>query len=907
MLSRVGCGQGLHAVALATVILHATTSTSARAQDAASGFPPRDADIYDDHPVDRGTTGLLHALQRLGTVASLMHVTGHPDDEQAGMLTRLARGHGVRTSLLSLNRGEGGANAIGSELFDALGAIRTEELLLSGRWYGLSALYFTTAVDYGYSKTLEEALTSWSREHLLEDMVRVIRTERPLIVVSRWYGAPERDGHGHHQAAGVLTPEAVEAAADAARFPEQIQREGLRPWRALAVYRGGLRQAERADVSVETTVHAPLLGRSFQDFASEGLSLQRSQTAGRVRRSDGAVWYHYERVETSSVGSSRRPAVTGSAGADRRPPPFFDGIDTSIEGVFRLTGEEAPAGAARALDAAVAAIRRARTTLDAEAPWPIVPDLLEAWRALGEVERGAEGAPDARVLLRREMEEVTEAIRLAAGITVRAEARDDTGRPVHRVAPGQRIEVTVSATTPPTEGFGLTDIDITAPSGWVVEPAPGSSAATSGPARFLVTVGPPPSDPGPYFHRPDIRESFYTVSDSSAIHDPWRPPLLHGVATFDIGGEGLSWSAPVRGEEPDLPRGVPLRLLEVVPAASVAIEPAVRVIPRDRAAAPIDFRVTVSSLAVPLADGEVRLTVPDGWRVEPASRPASDLAPGESTDVAFSVWPGGTGDGTSTGATAEIGAVLETARGVFDRTERRIVHPDLEPRSLFTPAWATVRFVPLVARPDVRVGYVMGVGDDVPAALRELGATVDLLGDEDLGSETLSRYDVLVIGTRAYAVRPALTSANPDVLAFARAGGHVVVLYQTPEFDAASLAPHQAELPGNAEEVSEEDAPVALLDPDHPLLRSPNRISATDFEDWVEQRGSKFLTQWGPEFTPLVETHDRGQEPQRGVWLTAPVGSGHWTYVALALHRQTPYGVPGAYRILANLLSYGGT
>lgn len=884
------------AVGLVAVALLAPAPSAA--QDLSPTVRGGDADLYDDHEVDRGTTGLAMALQRMGTVASLLHITAHPDDEQSGMLTRMARGHGVRTTLLSLNRGEGGANAIGPELFDALGVIRTEELLLSGRWYGLSALYFTTAVDYGYSKTLEEALTSWSREQLLEDMVRVIRKERPLVVVSRWYGAGDRDGHGHHQAAGVLSPEAAEAAADPTRFPEQITGEGLRPWRVRGLYRGRLRVGEAADDSLETTVYSPLLGRSFQDFASEGLSLQRSQTAGRVRRSDGEVRYYYDRL-----GAETSPPPAAGPGAASSDVPFFRGLDTSLEALFRLTGEEAPAGAEAALARAATAIRRARTGLDPQAPSGIVPHLVDALSALRDARAAAADTPDARFLLEREIHEATEAIRLAAGVTLRATARDIEGRPTHRVAPGQRIEVTVTAGAASGDGVRIVDVDLESQVGWTVDMPAG--IGSSDVVRASVTVGPPSTRPGPYFSRSDIREATYSVADSTFIHQPWRDPVLQAVATFDVAGVRISWTAPVRGDEADLPRGVPLRLLQVVPAASVGLEPSVRVVPFGRSEDPLDFRVTVSSLTGPLSDGRVRLAVPGGWRVEPDSRMVRELSPGASTEVAFRVWaPSGDTDAGERDR-VDIRAVLEAEGGPFDRTEQRIVHPDLEPRSLFTPAEATVRFTSLAVEPNRRVGYVMGVGDAIPEALRELGATVDLLGDGDLRGEVLDRYDALVIGTRAYAVRGALAAANDDVLTFARGGGHVVVLYQTPEFDAAALAPWDAELPGNAEEVSEEDAPVQLLSPEHPLLRVPNRITTADFENWVEQRGSKFFTQWGPEFTALVETHDTGQEPQRGIWLTAPVGEGHWTYIALALHRQTPYGVPGAYRILANLLSYG--
>ena len=237
---------------------------------------------------DRGAMGAWQRIRKLGTTASLLHVTAHPDDEHSGMLTLASRGWGARTALLSLNRGEAGANAIGPELFDGLGLIRTRELVLAGRYYGLDDLYFTTAVDYGYSKTVAEAFRSWERDAVLEDMVRVIRLNRPLVVVARFHGS-ERDGHGHHHGSGLLTPEAVAAAADPARFPGQIEQEGLRPWRVLRTFRGGVREGEPYHVEVDATGASPWLGTTYQRWASRGLGLQRSQTAGRVRAGAGAT------------------------------------------------------------------------------------------------------------------------------------------------------------------------------------------------------------------------------------------------------------------------------------------------------------------------------------------------------------------------------------------------------------------------------------------------------------------------------------------------------------------------------------------------------------------------------------------------------------------------------------------
>ena len=290
-------------------------------------------------PADRGAAGLWQQLMKLQTTASVLYTAAHPDDEQGGTLTYLSRGQGVRTSLLTLNRGEGGANAIGSELFDGLGLIRTEELLVSDRYYGLDDQYFATLIDYGYSKNLDEALRQWGRENVLRDIVRVIRINRPLVLVSRFYGGP-RDGHGNHETSGVVTQEAFEAAGDPDRFPDQIREEGLRPWQPLKLYRSNLHSRRpsgpsieppdhRWNVDVNTGTFSPWLGESYEEFAALGLSFQRSQVSGRRRERSGEHHQFFERVRSH-------------VDAPKRESGFFDGIDTSVAGIYELSGVEPP-------------------------------------------------------------------------------------------------------------------------------------------------------------------------------------------------------------------------------------------------------------------------------------------------------------------------------------------------------------------------------------------------------------------------------------------------------------------------------------------------------------------------------------------------------------------------------------
>ena len=868
------------------------------AQGAGPGPVPYwlDADPSVGLPQDRGASGMFQALNRLATTASLLHTTAHPDDEHSAVLTYLARGMGARTTLLTLNRGEGGANAIGPELFDGLGVIRTEELLLSGRYYGLAQQYFTNAVDYGFSKTLAEAFRSWDRDALLEDMVRVIRQERPLVVVSRFHGST-RDGHGHHQAAGALTPEAVEAAADPRAYPDQIESEGLRPWRVKRLFRGGVRDGEAAHVVVDAGAFAPWLGTTFDRMGALGVSLQRSQTAGRIWGTRGNAVYRYELLSGPEVGDSGTH--------------FFEGLDTGLAGVFDLVGETAESTALDALVSAESEVTGALSALRVDDVAAVTPYLERALAHLRHAYDLSPGRFDARVLIARKIQQAEAALRLATGTTLVATATREpgAGEPVYRVAPGDVFYVGVELETASRDVEDSARIDLAAPVGWSVTEEAGGASAPPGATKakmFRVEVSRDAEPGGRYFSRESLRENHYSVDDSSALHRPWGgAPLVASAFVPMQGGDaeaGYAVRTLVRGEHVDLPRGVFRRELRVVPSVSLAVDPDIRVVSTEDAGGAMSFSVEVRQESLSPASGTVQLDVPAGWDVLPAELPFSLARPGEVFSGVFQVIGEGAWDGRR-----EVGAVARVGGREYRESDQRIEHPDLESRSLRAPARTLLVALDVEVEADLVVGYVMGVGDEIPQAITELGARVDLLDQAALSAADFGSYDAIFLGTRAYAVRPELVPLNPRLLEYVSGGGHLIVLYQTQEFDPSSLAPYPAVLPGRAEEISEEDAEVRLLAPDHPLLSEPNPISAEDFEGWIEQRGSKFFSEWSEPFTALVESRDEGQDPQRGIWVTAPLGAGHYTYVALALHRQTPYGVPGAYRILANLLSLGSS
>ncbi len=848
--------------------------------------------------VDRGSTGLWQRLLKLRTTASVLHTTAHPDDEHAGTLTYLSRGLGARTALLTLNRGEGGANAIGAELFDALGLIRTEELRLAGRYYGLDDQYFTTAIDYGYSKTLDEAMRSWDREAVLREMVRVIRLNRPLVVVSRFHGSP-RDGHGHHQTVGGLTPEAVRAAGDPAMFPEQIAQEGLRPWQPLKLYRGGVRDGEPWHVRLDAGQYSPWLGDSYQNFGMYGLSLQRSQTSGRRRERLGPVLYHYERLDGGEAGQEEG---------------FFDGLDTSISGLFHLTGETPPAGTLDLLKAIEAHVEDALQHFDMGNPSVVVPDLVLGLRKTREVLGLLPAQPEAAFMLRIKERQFMDAINAALGIQFAAMGTPADSEPATSpwaappmmglVVPGQTFRVEVRLLNPSTRSIEHTSIALEAASGWMVE---GTASEGQGlpsdqqqTVDFTVRVPETPALSQRYFYRHSIHENQYQVRDSAYLHLPARSPSLMAVATYEVMGEPVRISEPVRTREANLPFGYVLRELGVAPALVVNVNPAQRIVVPGQEGGAFDVEVELINNHPGEIGGDVLLETPDGWPVSPERYRFAFSQAGQRQVYTFRVAPP---------RLEQKDYALRAVAAARGRTYREgydaIRHRDLETRYLYKLAVVQVRSLDVRVASNLVVGYVMGVGDAVPAGIEQLGAAVHLMTAEDLASGDLGSYDAIVVGTRAYAVRQDLLTYNPRLLDYAHAGGNLIVLYQTQEFVPNDMAPHPAQLPRGAQEVSEEDAPVTLLQPDHPLFNTPNAITLADFDAWVEQRGSKFFTTWDPAYTPLIEMHDTGQAPQQGAWLTARHGEGFYTYFALAIHRQLPYAVPGAYRLFANLLSLG--
>ncbi|MBX9604267.1 MAG: PIG-L family deacetylase [Bryobacteraceae bacterium] len=849
--------------------------------------------------INEGAAGAWRSLLRLRTTATVLHTTAHPDDEDGAMLVWLTRDQGARTGLLTLNRGEGGANFIGSELFDALGMVRTEELLASGRYYGVDQ-FFTRVADFGFSKRLDETLEHWGKENVLRDVVRVVRLYRPDILISRFHGKP-RDGHGNHQTAGLMSHEVFEAAADPAKFPEL----NLPPWQIKKLYLS-VRENEPHTLTVDVGAYDPLLGMSYRQAAGTGLSYQRSQGAGGRRADAGPALSAWQLAKTALPKAEREQSV-------------FDGIDTSIRGLAKLAP---PLDLDGDLGRAQDAVDRALRYFDARAPWrvvesDIVPGLRAIRSALAKARQG--NAPGELIFrLSNKEREFQTAVNRLLGISLEALVDPPRGpegmpeffraRETFAVAiPGQQFSITAAAVNRGDVRIEPSSITLQAPPGWRIAAAGPPNLKPLGfnqvaKAQFQVAVPDDAAFTRPYWSRKsEYRDHLYEIARPEHWNMPHSPPEVMAEMAYRVGGEAVTVRTPAKTVYRSGAYGEQRRNLTVAPAMSVAITPEIGVIPAGRRAEPLTVRVRAMSNVKGPAAARLRLELPPGWTSAPASADASFTHEGEVQNVEFRV----TAPPAEAGKSYTLAAIAEYAGRQYREGYQIIAHRDLETRHLYRPATASWSGIDVKVAPGLKVGYIMGVGDEIPEALEQIGVKVQMLTGQDLATGNLSQFDTILVGIRASAVREDYKTYNKRLLDYVQAGGNLIVQYQTQEFDAVPYGPYPFKLGRRAEEVSEEDAKITILDPANPIFAGPNRITPADFEGWVEERGSKFMSEWDPKYKPLLECHDRGQAEQKGGLLQAGYGKGTFTYSAYAFYRQLPAGVPGAYRLFANMISLG--
>ena len=838
-------------------------------------------------------TGLL--LRQMDGVKRVLMIGAHPDDEDTSLLTSLARGWGAQTAYLSLTRGDGGQNLIGPELWEGLGVIRTGELEAARALDGGSQ-FFTRAFDFGYSKTADEALTLWPREQLLADAVWIVRTFRPHVIVSVWSGTP-RDGHGQHQASGIIAREVFEAAGDPARFPDQLKR-GVEAWTPAKLYQsarrrfGGAAPRDTPDIVVEAGAYDPLIGRSHFQLSMESRSQHRSQGMGAPQpagpRTTGASFV------ASHVGGEENE--------------MFSGIDTTLVGLTAGMSDGNAADATAHLEAYRRSLERARDSfgLDMSA---IVPHLAEGLDHLDRALDVSDGSAEFRSALEQKKLIATRAFMAAAGIDFQVRASDDL------VVPGQIVEVqaqlwnggSASLRRPEVQLFGGADSD------WPVREISVEGLAGDGSVapQTLVTWTyelPIPDDAAfsrLYFLQEDRQAAMYAWPDAPGS---WGLPRDAAIARASLsfapyqGGAAIAarteTSRPIRYVGVDRAKGEFEKPVLIVPAVSVSVTPRGVVWPQGESDART-ITVALRSLADDGSSGEVTLHAPPGWNVSPTSQHFDLTSAGAERSVAFEIQPGA----SVTAGEHVFRATAEVAGHIYDEGFTLIDYEHIERSAMFADAAAGVTMVPVSVREGLRAGYIMGTGDDGPTALRQMGASVALLSEADVRDGAFSDYDVIVLGVRAYETRPDVRAANGQLLDFVRSGGTVVNQYNQYQFSNGGYAPYDLTIGRPAPRVADESAAITMLEPGAPVFTTPNRITQTDFDGWVQERGLYFASEWGDEYVPLLELNDPDEPARHGSLLVAAVGEGVYVYTGLSFFRQWAGRVPGAYRLFANLVS----
>ncbi|WP_461138952.1 PIG-L family deacetylase [Spirosoma pomorum] len=810
-------------------------------------------------PIKTASTGdILLNLKKLNVVGSVLYLAAHPDDENTLFLAYMAKDQLVRTAYMALTRGDGGQNLIGPEQGEYIGVIRTQELLAARRIDGPDQ-FFSRAYDFGFSKSTDEAVRTWGQDKVLADVVWIIRKFRPDVIITR-FPPDARAGHGHHSASAYLGEEAFKISNDPTKFPEQLAY--VKPWQAKRIFwnvfipgafLSNKKPDEKGDlIGIETGVFNPELGRSYGEIAAESRSQHKSQGFGAPANRAAKIDYL---LLKNGDSVSKNP---------------FEGIDMTWK---RVPGSEA----------VQALVNQVISSFKPAQPSASVPMLVKLSQALGKLDT-------TNIYVQAKRQEVQTLVQQCLGLWFESNPAD------YATTPGSTINVTTNVVSRTDVPVKLTQVRYSTGKDTTLNLTLKPNDVVLWPTTLTIPKNQKISQP--YWLEKPLEKGLFQVDNQQLIGLPENPPAVSASYTFEIDGQSFTYTRPVIYKSTDAVDGEIYRPFIIQPDVTANLTERVFTFADN---APKTATVVLQAGRKGVS-GTLKLNAPAGWRITPATQPFNLTNKGDEQRLSFTVTP------TAQATNGRLQAVMTTGTGTFTTGLRFVAYKHIPTQTLFPPAEA--KLVKLDVKVAAKnIGYVTGAGDEIPAALEQMGCRVTVLGPAELNGN-LTGYDAIVMGVRAYNVNPSLARYQPKLMEYVKNGGNLIVQYVTPvnsflrnETPLPPLGPYPFAV--GRERVTEEDAAMTFINPQHPLLNTPNKITQNDFNGWIQERGIYFAQDWDKQYEPIFSAHDQNEAAKEGSLIYAKYGKGHYMYTGLVFFRELPAGVPGAYRLFANMLSAG--
>lgn len=797
------------------------------------------------------------ALKKLNVLGSALYVAAHPDDENSALLAYLSKERLLRTGYLAMTRGDGGQNLIGTETGAFLGVIRTQELLAARSIDGAEQ-FFTRAIDFGYSKTSDETMEIWDKEKILSDVVWVIRKFRPDVIITRF--TPTAGGHGHHTSSAILAEEAFHAAADPNRFPEQLKY--VDPWQAKRIVWNVFswnRDRQNIDlsklVSVDLGTYNPLLGQSYTEIYAKSRSMHKSQGFG-AGASRGTRMEYFIHTDGDSAENN-----------------LFENIDLS----WNRIPNGKPIGDL---------LQEAYQNFAPENPAASLPALLKADNLMDQI-LAETGKTQAQYWIEVKKKELEKVIQACAGIWIEAIADD------YSTTPGSKVNLTASIVNRSEFPIKLDRVSLPFNSGDTIFQ---KTLQPNRPVEWHASIIVPQNIDytNPYWLKNPASQGTFQINNQRLIGKPIEESSLQVQFGLSSNNHSLIYQTPILYRWIDRVDGEQYRSVEIAPKVTVNLNEPVYIFP-DNDSAEIIIRIRAGE---PNVSGKLKLALPDGWKSQPEDKSFSLDSKYEEKSIRFNIQP------PANASEGVVTPIVDVNGKDYSRSYVKIEYNHIPIQTLYPESGA--RVVRLNLKKDSEsIAYIMGPGDDVPESLEQIGYHVTLLSDEEIENADLSQYDVIITGIRAYNTRESLVKNHNRLMKYVESGGTLLDQYNTTwGLPLENIGPYPFQI--SHDRVSVEDAPVELLNPRHPLLNSPNKITQKDFEGWVQERGLYFANKWdSTHYQTIISSHDPGESAKTGGMLYAPYGKGHYIYSGISWFRELPAGVPGAYRLFVNMISVG--